>query len=148
MRHIHIHNAHRPTGTTRQMFWIISGWRLANKIVHTCMMCFKAEPKFVQPLMGNLPPERVTATHPFLHCGIDYAGPILLITSNNRGNKKYKAYICIFVCLATKAVHFELITRLATDAFIASLRRFVAQAVCLKLFGPTMAPILSVLIAN
>ena len=38
-----------------------------------------------------------------------------------------KAYVCIFVSLSVKAVHLELVSDLSTDAFIASLRRFVAR---------------------
>ena len=35
------------------------------------------------------------------------------------------AYICVPVSLTVKAVHLELVSDLTTDAFIATLRRFV-----------------------
>jgi len=38
-----------------------------------------------------------------------------------------KSYICIFVSLTVKAVHFELVSDLTTDAFIACLRRFISR---------------------
>jgi hypothetical protein len=38
-----------------------------------------------------------------------------------------KGYIAVFVCLAVKAVHLEVVTSLTTDAFIAALRRFIAR---------------------
>lgn len=38
-----------------------------------------------------------------------------------------KAYVCIFVCTATKAVHIELVSDLTTEAFLACLRRFIAR---------------------
>ncbi len=41
-----------------------------------------------------------------------------------------KTYICLFVCLAVKAVHLELVSDLTTDAFVAALRRFVARRGC------------------
>jgi len=39
----------------------------------------------------------------------------------------HKAYISIFVCFSTKAVHIELVTDLTTDAFLAALKRFISR---------------------
>ena len=41
-----------------------------------------------------------------------------------------KTYICLFVCLTVKAVHWELVSDLTTEAFIAALRRFIARRGC------------------
>lgn len=38
-----------------------------------------------------------------------------------------KAYVCLFVCTVTKAIHIELVTDLTSAAFIAAFRRFVAR---------------------
>ena len=38
----------------------------------------------------------------------------------------YKAYVAIFVCIVTKAVHIELVEDLTTS-FIAVLKKFVAR---------------------
>jgi len=38
-----------------------------------------------------------------------------------------KAYICVFVSLAVKAVHLEAVSDLTSEAFIAALRRFIAR---------------------
>lgn len=38
-----------------------------------------------------------------------------------------KAFIAVFVCFASKAVHLELVCDLSTEAFIAALRRFIAR---------------------
>ena len=38
-----------------------------------------------------------------------------------------KAYICVFICFSTKAVHLEAISDITTDAFLASLRIFIAR---------------------
>lgn len=40
--------------------------------------------------MGSLLRERVTPARPFLHTGVDYAGPILLRTTRGRGHRAYK----------------------------------------------------------
>ena len=64
---------------------------------------------------------------PFLHSGADYAGPLSIRTWKGRGQRAYKGYICIFVCLATKAVHVEIASDLTSGAFLAAYRRFVAR---------------------
>ena len=38
-----------------------------------------------------------------------------------------KGYVCIFICLTTKAVHVELVMDLSTDSFVAALKRFVSR---------------------
>lgn len=47
--------------------------------------------------------------------------------SNARGCKSQKAYIAIFVCMATKAIHIEAVTDMTATAFITAFRRFVAR---------------------
>ncbi|XP_011873966.1 PREDICTED: uncharacterized protein LOC105565188 [Vollenhovia emeryi] len=77
--------------------------------------------------MGSLPAGRVTVSKPFYHTGMDYAGPLLVREGKRRNARHNKAYVAIFVCLATKAVHIELVSDLTSDAFIAALKRFVSR---------------------
>ncbi|KAL6416993.1 hypothetical protein ACFW04_013050 [Cataglyphis niger] len=77
--------------------------------------------------MGDLPRLRVTPARPFLRTGVDYAGPIQLRTTKGRGHRSYKAFIAVFVCLSTKAVHLEVVSDYSADAFLAALRRFTAR---------------------
>lgn len=77
--------------------------------------------------MGNLPQGRVTPARPFIKTGIDYAGPIFVRTSRGRGHKSIKAFIAIFVCLCSKAIHLEIVSDYTTDAFLAALRRFTSR---------------------
>ena len=76
--------------------------------------------------MGNLPKARVTPKRAFYTCGVDYAGPFQ-IRIILRSKTTLKAYICVFVCFVTKAVHIELARDLSTDAFLNCLRRFVSR---------------------
>ncbi|KMQ87200.1 hypothetical protein RF55_13588 [Lasius niger] len=64
---------------------------------------------------------------PFLHTGLDYAGPIWMRTSKGRGQRAYKAFIAVFVCLSTRAVHLEAVSDYTAEAFLAALRRFVSR---------------------
>ncbi|GFV05357.1 integrase catalytic domain-containing protein [Trichonephila clavipes] len=76
--------------------------------------------------MGSLPRERVNPSFPFLHTGIDYCGPFFIRYKHQKGYLP-KIYVAIFVCLASKAVHLEIVSDLTTDAFLATLKHFVAR---------------------
>lgn len=58
---------------------------------------------------------------------MDYGDPFLLKSSNLRKAPQIKAYIAIFVCFVTKAVHLELVTGLSTDHYIMTLKRFISR---------------------
>ncbi|XP_055325796.1 uncharacterized protein LOC129579651, partial [Sitodiplosis mosellana] len=58
---------------------------------------------------------------------VDFTGAIFIKTSKLRNARVVKAYICIFVCMSTKALHVELVSDMSADAFIAALRRFIAR---------------------
>ena len=77
--------------------------------------------------MGDLPATRVTPARPFLHVGVDYAGPLTLLMCRGRGQRTYKGYVALFVCLSTRAVHLELVSDCSTEAFLAALRRFTSR---------------------
>lgn len=77
--------------------------------------------------MGQLPGPRVNISRPFSHTGVDFAGPLSIKLSAGRRVKTTKAYIAIFVCLATKAIHLEAVSNLTSTAFIAAYRRFAGR---------------------
>ena len=59
--------------------------------------------------------------------GVDYAGPFLLKLGKVRKPIVVKAYVCVFVCITTKAVHLELVSDLTKEAFLATIKCFVAR---------------------
>lgn len=77
--------------------------------------------------MDNLPPARVRPSSPFTHTGIDFCGPFFVKEKKYRNRNRVKVYVCVFICLAIKAVHLEVVSDLTSDAFIAALRRFAAR---------------------
>ena len=96
-------------------------------MIRTCVKCKRAHPTLGTQIMGNLPVERCTPSRPFTHTGIDYAGPLKYRSAKGRGHTTQKAWIAIFVCLATKAIHLDLVTDYSSKAFLAALDRFVAR---------------------
>ena len=77
--------------------------------------------------MGNLPKPRIEHIKPFLKTGVDFAGPFDVKAARLRKLRVTKAYLCIFVCMSTTAVHVELASDLSTPTFIAALDRFLAR---------------------
>lgn len=110
-----------------QQFWILSARRSIRKIIHKCHNCWRLNPKPLQPPMGNLPAVRISQIKCFSKTGTDFAGPFNVTLRKMRGAKSYKAYVCLFICMATKAVHIELTSDLSTESFLNALRRFVAR---------------------
>ncbi|XP_008484590.1 uncharacterized protein LOC103521259, partial [Diaphorina citri] len=85
------------------------------------------DPKSNTPLMGDLPKFRVQEVKPFTNTGVDFAGPFSITLSKHRGVRTQKAYLCLFICLATKALHLELVSDLSKEAFVNALKRFLAR---------------------
>lgn len=78
--------------------------------------------------MGNLPYHRITPPQrPFAATGVDYTGSFEVKASRFRGNTTYKAYVVIFICLASKAVHLEAVTGMTTKHFLWALLRFIGR---------------------
>ncbi|CAG7716408.1 unnamed protein product [Allacma fusca] len=111
----------------QQNYWIIRGKPLVRNCINKCKICVLQKAKTMTQVMGNLPQSRVTPSRPFSFVGIDYAGPVLLRTWHGRKAASHKAYIALFVCFSTKAIHLELVSDMTSETFIAALRRFSAR---------------------
>ena len=77
--------------------------------------------------MGNLLEKRLSYSGPFLNVGFHYCGPFYIKEKRHRNRKREKAYVSIFICFATKAVHLELVSELTTEVFLGSLKRFFSR---------------------
>ena len=108
-------------------FHIIRGRSVIRSVTRNCVICRRKSARPRPPLMGQLPPARVTPDIVFSNVGVDYAGPVLIKLGAVRRPTVIKAYIAVFVSLSVKAVHLELVSNLSTEAFLACLRRFVSR---------------------
>ena len=116
-------------------YHVVSARRLTRSVCSQCKICRRAAPKPQPPLMGQLPEARTTTTPAFQSTGLDFAGPFTIKKGHTRKPVHLKAYICIFVCLSTKAIHMEVISGISTAAFLGGLRRFVARRGCPKVIN-------------
>ncbi|XP_026464695.1 uncharacterized protein LOC113367289 [Ctenocephalides felis] len=120
----------------RQKYWPINRRNIIKGIIKECTICRRFQAAQSQQLMGSLPADRVTSKRPFLAVGVDYAGPIELRASRLRKAPRIKAYIVVYICMSTKAVHLDLVTELSTAAFLDSLKRFVSRrGVCQTIYS-------------
>ncbi|XP_055589191.1 uncharacterized protein LOC129741476 [Uranotaenia lowii] len=130
IRSFHLNHLHAAPqlllSLLRMRYWVLGARNRARLIVRQCIICFKARPRLVEQFMGELPAARITATRPFAVAGIDYWGPIFLKPVHRRAASE-KAFVAVFVCFSTKAVHIELVADLSTAKFIQALRRFVSR---------------------
>lgn len=113
--------------------------RLSEKItnvIKACKTCQEFRKHAQEQLMGMLLKWRVNVTSPFTIVGIDYAGPFFTKIKGGRRavtrsmkiqDKTAKAYICLFICLTTKAIHLELVSDLTTCSFTKTFSRFTSR---------------------
>ena len=76
-------------------------------------------------MLGQLPTDRLEPGSTSDWVGVDYAGPVLLKRGFVRKHVLSKACICVFVYLAVKALHLELVFDLTSEAFIGTRGRFI-----------------------
>ncbi|XP_062714046.1 uncharacterized protein LOC134290850 [Aedes albopictus] len=127
---VHRENLHAGPSSVitalRERYWILNARSTVRKVTRSCITCFKSSPKLAEQFMGDLPSYRITAAPTFLKVGVDFAGPIF-IKQTARKAAPLKGYICVFVCMVSKAMHLEVVENLSTEAFLAALQRFVSR---------------------
>lgn len=107
----------------RQCYWIPQGKRQVRKILNKCPRCVKhGGGPFKLPPTPALPHERVSYSKPFTFTGVDYLGPVLVKTES--GTRK--RWICLFTCLAVRAVHLEVVEDLSAEEGLLALRRMIS----------------------
>ncbi|KAF0154889.1 MAG: Pao retrotransposon peptidase domain-containing protein [Ignavibacteria bacterium] len=108
----------------RHQYWILHGRREVQKVISDCKKCRRATGgPYLMPKMPNWPSKRVIESAPFTYTGLDYLGPLYV------KNKEVttKCWICLFTCLAVRAIHLELVNYLTAEEFLQALRRFIAR---------------------
>ncbi|MCP4486607.1 MAG: hypothetical protein GY820_04700, partial [Gammaproteobacteria bacterium] len=108
----------------RQEYWIPKGRSVVHRILRKCVTCQKVKGGPYQlPEMPQLPKERVQRARPFQFTGLDYFGPLWIKTPTD----KVKVWVCLFTCLATRAIHLEVAMDLSAVTFLNCLRRFISR---------------------
>lgn len=131
IRHYHLTFLHAGPkliiSMIRQKFWIVSARDAIRRSIFACVTCTRYKARHPTPIMGNLPVSRVQNHRVFSQIGMDYGGPYLVKECKRRNTKTTKVYIALFICMATKAVHIDIVSDLTASAFLAAFDRFVAR---------------------
>ena len=126
-----LHSGREQTlASVRKKFWIPACRGLIKQVINSCPLCKFRSAKPQQPIMSNLPNDRLSVGEkPFSKVGVDYFGPLVVKLSNHTWSNQAtaKRYGVLFTCLATWAVHLEIAGDTSTDSFILALRWFVSR---------------------
>ena len=139
INHIHTSPHHIGLSQTlslyRQRCWTPKIRSHIKSLLLKCIICQTVKKRTLpRPLPPPLPAERVRWVPPFTNVGVDHTGSFAIRDSQGR---KAKAYICLFVCATTRAVHLEVVDNLTTASFTMCLRRLAASKGCHPYYSQT-----------
>lgn len=108
----------------RQRAWVVQGPRVARKVIDSCVHCRKCRAKACTQVMGDLPPVRARPAAPFEYTTLDLFGPYTVSDVVRRRMKK--VWGVVFSCMASRAIHADLVEDLSTEGFLKTYQRFTA----------------------
>ena len=123
------HNGLNATLTeVRTRYWITKGRQTVKKELHNCAKCRRFQGQhYPIPSSPDLPEFRVQEEHAFSSVGVDFAGPLYAKSDCDCQPEMAKAWITLFTCSTSHAVHLELVPGMDTDTFLRCLKRFVGR---------------------
>ena len=132
----------------RQRFHIPKMRQTVKNVIKDCMTCRKQQGKPYDQGHGlpALPKSRVIPSEPFETTGVDFTGALHvkeLQTKDDGFTLRWvniKAYIVLFTCPVTRAIHLELIKDQTTETFFRAFRRFCGRKKYPKLMMSDNAP--------
>ncbi|XP_065178250.1 uncharacterized protein LOC135808925 [Sycon ciliatum] len=124
-------NGHHALGNNQVLnelvkrFWVVGAREAVKEVDRQCPECQRRKAKPAKQLMAPLPTLRIEpGTRAFERVGIDFAGP--MYTKQGR-RAQAKRWLCIFTCLATRAIHIEVAYGLDTGSFLNCFFRMVGR---------------------
>ena len=125
----HSNVKHNGTSETlsdlRSSFWIVRGRQLVRSLISKCFICKRLEGRaYNLPPAAPLPDFRVIEDYAFANIGVDFAGPVYVKDVYSSDKSMHKAYIAIFTCTVSRALHLELCPDQSAPSFIKCFKRF------------------------
>ena len=108
----------------REKWWVPRGRQVVKGVIRKCVTCKKVIGKsYTCPPEAPLPADRLSECTPFHVTGVDYTGAI----SVKDGQNVIKAYIALFTCAVTRAIHLEVVYSLSEEDFLSSFIKFSSR---------------------
>ena len=115
---------HSTVTALRQQYWIPAARQLVRSLLRNCVPCCKTTGKvYPIPESPPHPKDRIKEGKPFEITGVDFTGTLYV---KDHGTES-KAYICLFTCGLSRAVHLEVVQDLDVETFLQAFRRFAAR---------------------
>ena len=109
----------------RSNFWIVRGRYFVIKLLFKCTVCRRVEGKpYKLPQPPPLPRCRMEEAPAFTYIGLGNVGPLYVKSAKKEDSK---AWICLFTCCVTRAVHLEVVPNLTAEAFLRCFGRYAAR---------------------
>ena len=122
----HASGTNQTLATLSARYWVMSGLEVIRSWEKEYAECRRTKAKVCRQVMAPLPISRLKSSlRAFTRTAVDFAGPFITIQS--RGKRRQKRYLCLFTCLATRAVHLEMAFGLDTDSFMNAFYRMSSR---------------------
>ena len=119
-------------------YWIPRGRGAVHQFIGRCVRCRRYSGSSYIPPPPPPPPEfRVQQSFPFSAVGVDYARPLMIKQNTHTSYKvgRYnthtacneKAWLCMFTCCVTCAVHIDVVTNLSSCSFFQCFKQLIAR---------------------
>ena len=122
----HISGTNQILSALSTHYWVISAREAIREVELSCQQCRRWKAPAASQIMAPLPAVRSEPSmRAFDTCSVDYGGPFL--TVQGQGKVRTRRYLCLFTCMATRAVHLEISFSLDTDSFLNCFYRMVSR---------------------
>ena len=111
----------------REKLWVPLLRSLTKKVIQNCNICKRYLEKPISASRETTKSRqtlRVEISDPFAVTGVDFAGPVY---SRLKKSVTAKAYIALFTCTSTRAVHLKLCRDLSSAEFQRAVKEFIAR---------------------
>ena len=128
LEHTHVKHYHQGVEYLRSIvqehYTVLKLSSSLRSIKAHCLRCREFQAVTMQPIMSDLPKERLAyQSPPFTNTGVDYFGPFY-VTVRRTTEKRWGF---LFTCLTTRAVHVEIVTSMDTSSCVMGVERFVSR---------------------
>ena len=110
----------------RMKYWIPKGRAEVKRVLRKCNVCQKYQGgPFKMPSMSPWPSHKVIRSLPFQYNGLDYFGSLYIKCRNHADRRK--VWVCLFTCVAVRAIDQEIVADLSAEEFLLAFRRVIAR---------------------